>query len=302
MLSFSSLIESSNFDNLFTPRNLLKSSFSTFFTKPLSRYEVIRRSLAPALANQEFSLCYQPQFDLRNNQLIGVEALFRWHHPELGSVPPSEFIPLAEQGGQIIDMGYWILAEACSQYQHWQRQGFPTFKLAVNLSLEQLKQPDFVRRIQRILQDTQMPPQHLQLEVTESLVFENVDQVIAILKDLNRLGIQLAIDDFGTGYSSLSVLQHLPIHILKIDRSFLDGLKVVGKARVILESIINLGHRLKLNVIDEGVENQEQISILHALRCDVVQGYFYSRPLTTEKITHYFDHIFFSAQLAKTTF
>ena len=134
MLSFSPLLESPNFDNLFSPRHSLKASLLTFFTKPLSRYQLIHQALDTALGNQELSLCYQPQFDLHNNQLTGVEALIRWHHPELGTIAPSEFIPLAEQGGQIIEMGYWVLAEACAQYQRCQRQGFPTFKLAVNLS------------------------------------------------------------------------------------------------------------------------------------------------------------------------
>jgi EAL domain-containing protein (putative c-di-GMP-specific phosphodiesterase class I) len=282
-----------------TPGNSLKLSLSRFFAKPFSRHQILQKSLNTALGNQEFSLCYQPQFDLQNNQLIGVETLIRWHHPDLGPIAPSEFIPLAEQGGQIIEMGYWVLSEACSQYQRWQDRGFPPFKLAVNLSLKQLKQPDLVQRIEQILQATQMPSQQLQLELTESLVFENFDQIIVILKELNQVGLQLAIDDFGTGYSSLSVLKHLPIHTLKIDKSFLDDIKIVSKASVILESIINLGHRLKLNVIAEGVENQEQLQILKSLRCDVVQGYFYSHPLNTEKITHYFHHLFSPDGLAK---
>lgn len=287
MLSIASLTESSLVNHLIALPATTSTPVSSLTPQRISRQDQIQWALKQAIKQRQFSLYYQPQFNLQTQQLIGVEALIRWHHPELGMIPPGEFIPLAEREGQIVDIGYWVLTEACSQYRFWQQQGCPPFKLAVNLSLKQLMQPDIVERIAAILQKTHMPPQYLQLEVTESLIYENIDQIINTLNSLNRMGIQLAIDDFGTGYSALSVLKHLPIHSLKLDRSFLDDLNSLSKSSVILESIINLGHRLHLNVIAEGVENQDQLCMLKSLHCDVAQGYFLSYPLTVEKLTRH---------------
>ncbi len=260
-----------------------------------SRRQKLGQDLARAIANDELYLEYQPQWDSQGQNLVGVEALVRWQHGDLGGISPTEFIPLAEESGLILSIGDWVLREACLQYQAWQKQGLPHLMLGVNLSLQQLQSPGFVRRVQAILQETQMPYQQLQLEVTEGLIFQDLQHTFSVLKHFQQTGIRLAIDDFGTGYSSLSVLKDLPIHTLKIDRSFLDDLETTPKAEVILESIINLGQRLQLEVVAEGVETLGQLQLLQSLQCDVIQGFFFSRPLDVDKITHYLHHSFCSS-------
>jgi len=215
--------------------------------------------LTESLDRNELFLDYQPQIDLETGQLLGVESLVRWHHPRLGRISPADFIPIAEETGLIIPMGYWILRRACQQYQQWQSLGISPFKLSVNLSLCQLKDPNLVPMIRAILDETQINPYYLELEITESFMVSDVSSAIATLTELRGLGIQIAIDDFGTGYSSLSSLKNLPIQTLKIDKSFLDDLLVTNKNQVILQSIIELGHRLKLKIIAEGIENEGQL-------------------------------------------
>lgn len=249
------------------------------------------KELSQALERDELFLDYQPQIDLETGQLLGVESLVRWHHPRIGRISPADFIPIAEETGLIIPMGYWILRRACQQYQHWQSLGIAPFKLSVNLSLRQLKDPNLVPTIHSILRETQINPHCLELEITESFMVSDISSAIATLTELRALGIRIAIDDFGTGYSSLSSLKNLPIQTLKIDKSFLDDLLVINKNQVILQSIIELGHRLKLQIIAEGIENEGQLKILKAMNCDCGQGYFLSRPLHLEALTDYFRRV-----------
>ncbi|MEB3160398.1 MAG: EAL domain-containing protein, partial [Synechocystis sp.] len=180
--------------------------------------------MVQALEQEDFFLYYQPQIDLSTGQLWGVETLIRWQHPQFGAISPATFIPIAEKSGLIVPLGYWVLKQSCQQYQKWRTLGIHPFKLSVNLSLRQLQEAELVPRIQTILQDTQMNPQNLALEVTESLMYQDPEKVIARLTRLKQIGIQIAIDDFGVGYSSLSYLKDLPLNILKIDKSFLDDL------------------------------------------------------------------------------
>ena len=247
------------------------------------------QELCQALETQALSLSYQPQIHLETGELLGVETLLRWQHPQLGTISPADFIPIAEKTGLIVPIGYWVLRQSCWQYQQWQREGIPPFKLSVNLSLRQLQEPDLVTQIQAILQETGMNPRYLALEITESLMFYEPEKAISRLHQLKKLGIQMAIDDFGVGYSSLSYLKDLPVQTLKIDKSFLDNLLGIRKNQVILHSIIELGHRLALNIIAEGIENQEQLTLLRQMNCDYGQGYFFSRPLDSPAITHYFQ-------------
>jgi EAL domain-containing protein (putative c-di-GMP-specific phosphodiesterase class I) len=187
------------------------------------------QELSQALERDELFLDYQPQIDLETGQLLGVESLVRWHHPRLGRISPADFIPIAEETGLIIPMGYWILRRACQQYQQWQSLAIAPFKLSVNLSLCQLKDPNLVAVIRSILIETEINPYHLELEITESFMVSDISAAIATLTELRGLGIQIAIDDFGTGYSSLSSLKNLPIQTLKIDKSFLDDLLIINK-------------------------------------------------------------------------
>ncbi len=271
------------------------SPFSPFAQKPPTTPFSLTASLpewiqelCQALENQALSLSYQPQIHLGTGELLGVETLLRWQHPQLGMISPADFIPIAEKTGLIVPIGYWVLRQSCRQYQQWQREGIPPFKLSVNLSLRQLQEPDLVAQIKAILQETDMNPQYLALEITESLMFYEPEKAIARLNQLKHLGIQIEIDDFGVGYSSLSYLKDLPVQTLKIDKSFLDNLLGTKKNQVILHSIIELGHRLALNIIAEGIENQEQLTLLRQMNCDYGQGYFFSRPLDFPAITHYF--------------
>jgi EAL domain-containing protein (putative c-di-GMP-specific phosphodiesterase class I) len=249
------------------------------------------KELSQALEREELFLDYQPQIDLETGKLSGVESLVRWHHPRLGRISPADFIPIAEETGLIIPMGYWILRRACQQYQQWQSLGIAPFKLSVNLSLCQLKDPNLVSVIRSILIETEINPDYLELEITESFMVSDISAAIATLTELRELGIQIAIDDFGTGYSSLSSLKNLPIQTLKIDKSFLDDLSLTNKNQVILQSIIELGHRLKLQIIAEGIENEGQLKILKTMNCDCGQGYFLSRPLHLEALIHYFRQV-----------
>jgi len=244
----------------------------------------MRRELASGLRNallqNEFHLVYQPQIDLDNQQLIGVEALLRWHHPERGMVPPDLFIPLAEQSGAIIAIGEWVLDQACRQLREWQQGGMPALRMSVNLSTVQLHHPDLCEMVTRTLDRYGLARHTLDLEVTETGLMEDIEAAARHLKELKATGVRIALDDFGTGYSSLSYLRGLPLDKIKIDKSFIGDLLVDDDDRNIVRVIIQLGHNLNMQVIAEGVECEEQESYLRAEGCHIGQGYFYSRPLT----------------------
>lgn len=245
----------------------------------------IEHCLRNALTDNQFSLVYQPQLDLKSGRIVGAEALLRWHHPEKGLIPPDQFIPVAEKTGLIGPIGEWVLAEACRQNAAWAKTGHPPLRIAVNLSAYQLKQPDFIKTVDRILSETGMPQHLLELELTESLAMDDTATNIETLNNLRELGIHLSIDDFGTGYSSLSYLSDLPIHRVKIDRSFIGRLAEGSHSSAIVDAIIAMARSLGLIVIAEGVETQPQLDFLKSRDCDIIQGYFSGRPVPAKEFS-----------------
>ncbi|AUB37059.1 DNA-binding response regulator, OmpR family, containings REC and winged-helix [Nostoc flagelliforme CCNUN1] len=250
------------------------------YTNALARLQ-LENDLRRAIERHEFQLYYQPIVSLTNGRLIGFEALLRWQHPERGLISPTDFIPLVEESGMIVEVGYWALHEACRQMQSWQvrHRTNSLEKISVNLSVKQFSQPDLIEQIGEILHSTGLDAGSLMLEITESAIMENGDEANAELLKLRKMGIELSIDDFGTGYSSLSRLHSFPISVLKIDRSFVSLIDANGKNLEIIETIITLAHKLGMDVTAEGVETKEQLAFLRNLNCECGQGYFFSRPL-----------------------
>jgi predicted signal transduction protein with EAL and GGDEF domain len=257
-----------------------------FFSPEMNDQAVARvtleTNLRQGLEREEFSLDYQPQVDLATGIITGVEALLRWHHPQSGTIAPADFIPTAEETGLILPLGEWVLRTACRQAREWHLCGFPSLRMAVNLSALQFGQSNLLEMVSDILQGTGLPPQTLELEITESVLMENAKDARRTLTGLKELGVTLAIDDFGTGYSSLSYLKHFPIDRLKIDQSFVRDLAARCDDTAIVDAIIALGHSLRLSVIAEGVENEQQLQFLRQGRCHEMQGYYFSRPLPAE--------------------
>jgi diguanylate cyclase (GGDEF)-like protein len=234
----------------------------------------LETSLRQALGQEQFQLYYQPQIDIATRQVVGLEALLRWHHPTQGMIAPDRFIPLAEKTGLIISIGEWVLREAC-------RQGaaVPGLKMAVNLSARQFHQENLVAVVRQIMEETGMPPAGLELEITESALIYDVESAIVTMAELVELGVSISLDDFGTGYSSLSYLKRFPIDTLKIDKSFIAEVTTDPGSKVIVNTIIVMAHSLGHKVIAEGVETEEQFAMLHERGCDQAQGYLFSRPL-----------------------
>jgi diguanylate cyclase (GGDEF)-like protein len=245
----------------------------------------IEGCLREALNNDEFSLHYQPQVCLKKRKIIGVEALLRWYSPELGNVTPTEFIPVAEDSGMINDLGEWVLRKACVQAKAWMEAGMQDFKVSVNLSSIQFKRASLLNVIKRALDDSGLPASLLEVELTEGAIMNDVDQNITRLNQLRDMGVAIAVDDFGTGYSSLSYLKRFPINTLKIDRSFITTIDSDPDDAAIVEAIIALASKLKLTVIAEGVETSEQLETLNRFHCDVIQGYYFGKPVPAEQIT-----------------
>ncbi|MBI5890410.1 MAG: EAL domain-containing protein [Nitrosomonadales bacterium] len=245
----------------------------------------MEKDLRLALERGEFVLHYQPQADLSTGKLCGVEALIRWHHPEKGPVSPAEFIPVAEETGQIVTIGEWVLRTACAQMMEWRKQGQTDLTMAVNLSMRQLRQPMLVELVKSALAESGLEPRHLELEITEGIMMGDNKIAMNFLSEMHELGVQLSIDDFGTGFSSLNYLKKLPVHKLKIDQSFIRDIETDESDAAIIRSIISLGHRLNLRVIAEGVETQEQLDFLRIRGCDEMQGYFYARPMPAAECT-----------------
>lgn len=244
----------------------------------------IEDELRGALVRGEFSLHYQPQIDGITEKIVGVEALLRWHNSALGQVSPERFIAIAEETGLIIPIGAWVMKAACVQTKTWQRQGFDALRVAINVSARQFAQPDFVETVALVLEQTELDPIYLELELTESLLMDDVELGIKKMQTLKALGITLAIDDFGTGYSSLSHLKSFPIDVLKIDKMFVDDIVSDSDGAAIVLSIISLAHNLKLRVIAEGVETREQFTFLQANGCDEIQGYLFCKPLNPDEL------------------
>jgi diguanylate cyclase (GGDEF)-like protein/PAS domain S-box-containing protein len=244
----------------------------------------MERQLRHALERGELLLHYQPQVEASSKRIVGVEALLRWQHPDLGLVSPADFIPLAEETGLIIPIGDWVLRTACVQGAAWRKSGLEV-SVGVNLSARQFAQPHLLESIEAILEETGFPPYLLDLELTESALMQRGSETVAILKQLRRLGVSLSLDDFGTGYSSRSYLQHFPINTLKIDRSFVR--EITGKAGdgALAAAIIAMAHSLSLKVIGEGVESAEQLAFLQARQCQIIQGFYFSKPLPCQVVT-----------------
>jgi diguanylate cyclase (GGDEF)-like protein len=245
---------------------------------------LLQVELRNAVARSEFVLHYQPQLDLRTGRVFAVEALVRWNHPRIGMVPPIKFIPMAEETGLIVPIGDWVLREACRQNKAWQDAGLPLMVVSVNVSARQFKEKNLVARVAGALKESGLDAKYLELEVTESLIMQDVELAVATMKDLQGLGVRLSIDDFGTGYSSLSALKTFPVTRLKIDKSFIDGLLADESDRAVANAIISLGQKLNLRVIAEGVETEAQAACLRDINCDEMQGYLFSKPLPAHEI------------------
>ena len=246
----------------------------------------LENRLHHALDRREFTVYYQPQVNTSTGEITKMEALVRWKHPELGLVPPAKFIPLAEETGLIVPIGEWVLRTACAQNKAWQDTlNLPSLCVAVNLSARQFQQPNLVKMVKQILTETQLAPECLELEITESVAMQNVDFTKAILSEFHRMGVTISIDDFGTGYSSLSYLKKFPLHILKVDKSFVRDLTTDPNDAAITNAIIGLAHGLNLDVVAEGVETEEQQNLLRSLKCELMQGHFFSHALATEEAT-----------------
>jgi diguanylate cyclase (GGDEF)-like protein/PAS domain S-box-containing protein len=246
----------------------------------------LENDLRRALERREFMVCYQPKVGLQSGRIAGVEALVRWEHPTRGLVPPPEFIPVAEETGLILPVGDWILGEACRQARDWQEQypSAPPLMMNVNLSARQFRQPNLAAEVARVLRVTGLNPSSLELEVTESIMLDDADSASQTLRRLKNLGVRIAIDDFGTGYSSLSYLTRFPVDTLKVDRSFVARMGHEAEVTAIVQAVITLAKTLGLEVVAEGVERVEQLEQLREMECDLAQGYYFARPLSSESI------------------
>jgi diguanylate cyclase (GGDEF)-like protein/PAS domain S-box-containing protein len=254
-----------------------------FFCEEMNRASIerlqIESNLRLALQREEFHLVYQPQVDLATGSITGMEVLIRWEHPEMGLVSPARFIPIAEETGHIIDIGMWVLREACKQTQHWHSLGYSGLQVAVNVSARQFRQDDFAHQVRQILDETGLSPECLELELTESMIMQRPEQVVSVMGQLRAMGVKFSIDDFGTGYSSLSQLKRFPIDKLKIDQSFTRDIGTDANGTAITCAIIALGNSMRLRVVAEGVETHDQQRFLIDNGCHSMQGYLFSRPV-----------------------
>ncbi len=290
-LDYESLMKSSDLSMYHAKengRNTYRSYDKEMNTKVINRMK-LDNALQDSLKKQEFYLVYQPLINLAQNKIIGVEALLRWNSQTLGEVPPNDFINMAEENGLILDIGLWVFQEACTQLMHWHKQGHDQLTMAVNISGKQLLQPQLPELIKQILTNTGISPRFLELELTESLLVDNMKQVLDSMYALKDMGIKLVIDDFGTGYSSLSYLKKFPVDKLKIDRSFITELVTKENDAAITKAIINLGHSLNLEILAEGVETESQHQFILQHHCDYAQGYFYTPPLTAGELKDFID-------------
>jgi EAL domain-containing protein (putative c-di-GMP-specific phosphodiesterase class I) len=252
--------------------------YAAAMTREATERIELENALRVAPERGELELHYQPQIEIESGRITGVEALLRWNHPTRGSVPPGQFVPIAEESDLINVLGEWALVEACRQMSIWDRSGSSVPQVAVNVSARQFRSPDFVEVVTRALRRHELDPGRLELELTESVLIEDRDRAVDILQRLKALGVQIAVDDFGTGYSSLSYLSGLPVDCLKIDRSFVVQTTNGGRDAAIAQAIISLAHALGIRVVAEGVETLEQLRFLRLHRCDESQGQLFARP------------------------
>ena len=263
--------------------------FTCDMTAKLQKNKEILTDLAESIMQDHFELYYQPLFTIDNKTLVGAEALIRWHHPEKGMIPPDVFISVAEQSGLINELGDWVLAEACRQVKIFLQSGILAIKVAINISPVQFRRKDFIHRMLLVLEENDVSPCFIELEITEGAVMDDVDEAIVKMQSLKDAGFQLAMDDFGTGYSSLSYLKRFPIHKLKIDRSFISDLENEVDSKSITTAIIQMGHSLGLQVLAEGVETEAQLEFLQDEKCDYVQGYYTGRPMPASEFIKKFS-------------
>ena len=255
---------------------------TTMLARSLERLDV-ENDLRSAIQRDELRVVYQPKVDLATWSIVGVEALLRWQHPTRGWIPPAEFIPVAEETGLILDLGEFVLAKACAQLTEWRARNID-ISIAINVSSQQFRFGEFATHVLQTIRQAGVPPQNLEIEITESLLMRNVDENIEALRLLHDAGIRLSVDDFGTGYSSLSYLKDFPLHALKIDRSFVRDLHNSRDDAAICAAILAMARELGLKVIAEGVETEEQLEFLRRHGCDEIQGFIFSKPLPPEEL------------------
>ncbi|MBI4681670.1 MAG: EAL domain-containing protein [Nitrospirae bacterium] len=273
---------------MYHAKELDKNNYQ-FYKKSLNetslRRLTVENSLRKAVENCNFTLLYQPKMEISTGKIVGMEALIRWEDPEEGMISPTEFIPLAEEMGLINPIGEWVLRTACAQNMSWQKAGLTPIRVSINMSGRQFKQKNLITMVSDILNDTGLDPRYLELEITESIVMENVNTTIATLNDLKKMGLRLSMDDFGTGYSSFSYLKRIPLDIIKIDQTFIKDIHSDPQDRTIINAIIVMAHSLGMEVIAEGVETERQLSFLVASKCREIQGFLLSSPLTSAEAT-----------------
>ncbi|KZL90374.1 sensor domain-containing protein [Clostridium magnum] len=244
----------------------------------------IENGLRRALKNNEFIIFYQPQVNINYNKIVGLEALIRWNHPTQGLIPPFKFIPVAEETGLIVEIGEWVLRKVCEQFVIWENNRIAPKRMSVNISAKQFEQNEFIDIVEKIISETKMNPKCLELEITESIAMKNLDYTIKVINDLKRLNINTSLDDFGTGFSSLNYLMRLPINTLKIDKSFLDNIVLNSNEELIAKTIIKLAKKMKLDVVAEGVETPDQLNFLKKQKCNIAQGYLFSKPIPSKEV------------------
>ena len=267
---------------MYYTKNCSKNNYTIYsnviFSETLENAK-LENSLKLALKNNEFEVFYQPQVNINNNKLIGVEALLRWIKPDGTMIMPSDFIPTAESTGLIVPIGEFVLKKACEQMKIWHKKTSYPLKVSVNAAEKQLEEVNFISTVQSILNETGLDPKFLELEITESTAIRDIKKVALLLKSLKDINVKIALDDFGTGYSSLNYLKDLPLNTIKIDKCFMDDIENVYKKKAIIKSITILSHDIDLNIICEGVETENQLNFLKSINCDEVQGYYFGKPL-----------------------
>lgn len=253
-------------------------------TKKIQSRATIERNLRQAVKNEDFQLLFQPKIDINSGKVVGAETFLRWVLPDGKIVPPSDFVPLAEETGLIIPITEWILRESCLQAKKWVKEGFTALRVAVNFSGRNFKESDFFVMMQNVLEESQLSPLNLDLEITESLLLQNIANSLAFLKKLKDSGIQISIDDFGMGYSSLSYLKRFNVDRLKIDKIFIENIKIDSNDDAITDAIIAIAHSLKAKVVAVGIETKEQALLLRQKNCDEMQGFYFCRPVPSDEL------------------
>jgi len=272
---------------MYNSKALGRNTYSYFtheMNKKSQRKLALEEQIYGALKRGEFSVFYQQQVDIATGKIMGAEALLRWFNPVLGNITPDEFIPIAEQTGLIVSIGQFVLNEALNKTAIWQNKYNKQFRIAVNLSPIQFRDPQLVEHIEKALTQSEVPSNTLELEITEGVLMSEHSSINSILSEISQLGINLAMDDFGTGYSSLSYLRNYPFNVLKIDKTFIDNIITVSSDRKLIKAAIAMAHGLNLKVVAEGVETQEQYDYLNKLDCDYAQGYLLGKPIPADKM------------------